>query len=109
MRNRRAPLACSRPRADIRGYRRSRGNEMKAKVTIALKPGVLDPQGAAITQALAGLGFDEVRGARVGKIIELDLAEADRAAVERRLREMCERLLANTVIEDYAVELEAPL
>jgi phosphoribosylformylglycinamidine synthase len=81
---------------------------MKAKVTVALKPGVLDPQGAAIAQALVGLGFDEIRGARVGKTIELELEGDDPAAAEARLREMCERLLANPVIEDYAVALEPP-
>lgn len=79
---------------------------MKARVTVTLKPGVLDPQGQAIVQALHGLGYGEVEGARQGKVIELELSGEDRPAAEGRLREMCERLLANTVIERYAVEIE---
>lgn len=80
---------------------------MKARVTITLRPGVLDPQGAAIAQALGSLGFDGIEGVRQGKLIEIDLAEPDPARAEARVREMCERLLANTVIETYAVELVA--
>lgn len=79
---------------------------MKARVTITLKPGVLDPQGQAVAHALHGLGYAEVAGARQGKLIELELTGDDPAAAEARLREMCERLLANTVIERYAVEIE---
>lgn len=80
---------------------------MKAIVRVDLKPGVLDPQGQAVAQALVGLGYGEVAGARQGKIIELDLADGDPAAAEARVREMCERLLANTVIEKYEVEIAA--
>lgn len=79
---------------------------MRAKVHVTLKPGVLDPQGKAIANALATLGFDGVRDARQGKYIELDLAEADPDRAEARVREMCDRLLANPVIEDYRVEVE---
>jgi phosphoribosylformylglycinamidine synthase len=78
---------------------------VKARVTVTLKPGVLDPQGAAIARALRSLGFAGVEAARQGKIIELDLAAADRAAAEAEVRAMCEKLLANTVIETYAVEI----
>ncbi|TVQ51891.1 MAG: phosphoribosylformylglycinamidine synthase subunit PurS [Rhodobacteraceae bacterium] len=78
---------------------------MKARVTVTLKPGVLDPQGQAIAQALGALGFEGVEAARQGKVIELDLAETDAARAEAAVRAMCEKLLANTVIETYAVEL----
>jgi phosphoribosylformylglycinamidine synthase PurS subunit len=74
---------------------------MKARVFVTLKPGVLDPQGKAIHQALAGLGFDEVNDVRAGKMIELDLAEStDDSAIEG----MCRKLLANTVIENFRIE-----
>ncbi|PIE18352.1 MAG: phosphoribosylformylglycinamidine synthase [Proteobacteria bacterium] len=73
---------------------------MKARVYVMLKDGVLDPQGAAIQHALGALGFGGVEGVRQGKVIELELAERDDAAV----KEMCEKLLANTVIESYRVE-----
>jgi phosphoribosylformylglycinamidine synthase subunit PurS len=79
---------------------------MKAKVHVRLKDGVLDPQGAAIGRALGQLGFDGVRDVRQGKLIELELAEADRATAERQVRAMCEQLLANPVIETYMVTLE---
>lgn len=78
---------------------------MKARVHIYPKHGVLDPQGKAIAHALGNIGFDGVGEVRQGKLIELELAETDRAAAERRVTEMCDRLLANTVIEDYAIEL----
>ncbi len=78
---------------------------MKARVHVTLKRGVLDPQGEAVRHALGSLGFDGVGDVRMGKVIELDLAETDEAAARARVREMCEKLLANTVIEDYAVEL----
>ena len=78
---------------------------MKARVTVTLHPGVLDPQGAAIAQALGSLGFDGVQGVRQGKLIEIDLAETDPARAEAAVRAMCEKLLANTVIETYAVEI----
>lgn len=78
---------------------------MKAKVHITLKRGVLDPQGKAIAGALHGLGFDEVKGARQGKFIELDIEDADEAAARARVEAMCQKLLANTVIENYAIEI----
>ena len=78
---------------------------MKARVHGTLKRGVLDPQGEAVRHALGSLGFDGVGEVRMGKVIELELAETDAAAAEARVREMCEKLLANTVIENYAVEI----
>ena len=77
---------------------------MKARVHIMLKNGVLDPQGEAVRHALATLGFEGVQGVRQGKVIELDLIETERAAAEKRVGEMCDKLLANTVIETYHVE-----
>ena len=79
---------------------------MKAIVYIGLKPGVLDPQGRAISRSLNDLGFGEVTKARQGKVIELDLTGEDVATAETRVKEMCEKLLANTVIESYRVEIE---
>ena len=78
---------------------------MKATVTVMLKEGVLDPQGEAVRAALATLGFDGVEGVRQGKVLELDLAASERDAAEAEVREMCERLLANTVIERYSIEI----
>lgn len=77
---------------------------MKARVVVTLKPSVLDPQGQAVGRALGSLGFDEVQGVRLGKIIELDLTGQDRARAKERLTAMCEKLLANTVIEQYRIE-----
>ena len=79
---------------------------LKAVVRIDFKPGVLDPQGQAVAQALGGLGFDEVKAARQGKVIELDLEGVAPEAAEARVAQMCEKLLANPVIETYAVEIE---
>ena len=78
---------------------------MKAKVTITLKNGVLDPQGKAIEGALSSLDFSGVDNVRQGKYIELDITETDRAKAEAQVKEMCEKLLANTVIENYHIEL----
>jgi len=78
---------------------------VKARVTVTLKPGVLDPQGKAIAGALAALDFAGVTSVRQGKVFDVDLAEADRGKAEAALKEMCEKLLANTVIEDYRVEV----
>ena len=78
---------------------------MRAKVHITLKPGVLDPQGRAIQHALASLGFSGVDDVRQGKYIELDLGETDQARARARVDEMCKKLLANTVIENYSVEI----
>ena len=78
---------------------------MRAKVQVFLKPGVLDVQGKAIEGALHGLGFAGVSNARVGKTIEFDIASGDAAAAEVEVKAMCEKLLANPVIESYRVEL----
>ncbi len=78
---------------------------MKAKVTITLKNGVLDPQGKAIENTLTHLGFNGVQAARQGKLIELEIAETDKAKAQAQIKEMCEKLLANTVIENYEIEL----
>ncbi len=78
---------------------------MKARVTIMLKEGGLDPQGEGVRHALGGLGFAGIDGVRQGKLIELDLADGDRAEAEAEVRRMCEKLLANTVIEKYSVEI----
>jgi phosphoribosylformylglycinamidine synthase len=78
---------------------------MKARVHVTLKNGVLDPQGAAVKHSLGTLGFAGVDKVRQGKIIELDLLETDAAKAEALVKDMCEKLLANTVIEDYSVEI----
>jgi len=78
---------------------------MKARVHVMLKTGVLDPQGEAVRHALGALGFEGVEGVRQGKVIELDLAESDATKAEATVREMCEKLLSNTVIERYDIEL----
>jgi phosphoribosylformylglycinamidine synthase PurS subunit len=78
---------------------------MKAKVEVFLKPGVLDVEGKAIEGALHGLGFADVSGVRVGKTIAFEVAASDPAAAEAEVKTMCERLLANTVIEGYRVEV----
>jgi phosphoribosylformylglycinamidine synthase PurS subunit len=79
---------------------------MKARVHVTLRNGVLDPQGEAVRHALGQLGFEGVNGVRQGKFIELDLADTDSAAAEARVREMCDKLLSNTVIENYSVEID---
>lgn len=78
---------------------------IKARVTVTLKNGVLDPQGKAIGGALATLGFEGVGQVRQGKVFDITLDTADRAKAEADLKAMCEKLLANTVIEDYSVAL----
>lgn len=78
---------------------------MKATIYISLKNGVLDPQGKAIENALGQLGFDGVDNVRQGKMIELDLADTDASEARNRLQEMCEKLLANTVIENFDIRL----
>jgi phosphoribosylformylglycinamidine synthase subunit PurS len=78
---------------------------MKARVTVMLKSGVLDPQGEAVRHALGSLGFAGVTGVRQGKVIELELAETDPAKADTAVKAMCEKLLANTVIESYRVEV----
>ena len=78
---------------------------MKAIVHVGLKSGVLDPQGKAVADTLGRMGFGEVASARIGKVIELDLEGVAQGEAETRVREMCEKLLANTVIENYRIEL----
>jgi phosphoribosylformylglycinamidine synthase len=78
---------------------------MKARITVTLKNGVLDPQGKAIEHALSGLGFGGVGAVRQGKVFDVELAESDKAKAEADLKAMCDKLLANTVIENYAVEI----
>jgi len=78
---------------------------VKARVTVTLKTGVLDPQGKAIAAALIVLGFAGVGAVRQGKVFDIEVAETDAAKAEAMLADMCEKLLANTVIEDYRVEL----
>ncbi|ADL08253.1 phosphoribosylformylglycinamidine synthase subunit PurS [Thermosediminibacter oceani] len=76
-----------------------------ARIHVRFKPGVLDPQGAAILGALNHLGFEGVKSARTGKMIEITLEAEDRSAAGRTVREMCEKLLANPVIEDFTFEI----
>ena len=78
---------------------------MKARVTVMLKSGVLDVQGEAVRHALGALGFAGVNGVRQGKVIELDLAETDAARAQESVTAMCDKLLANMVIESYRIEL----
>ena len=79
---------------------------MKARVFVTLKNGVLDQQGKAIGHALNGLGFGQVGEVRQGKVIDIEIAEKDEAAARANLKQMCEKLLANTVIEKYEIELK---
>lgn len=79
---------------------------MKAKVYVTLKKGVLDPQGKAVGGALESMGYKEVKDLRIGKFIEIELNGSSKAETEKRLKDMCEKLLANTVVEDYRVEIE---
>ena len=78
---------------------------IKARVTVTLKNGVLDPQGKAVADTLGRMGYDEVQGAPIGKVIELDLDGVAKDRADARVKEMCEKLLANTVIESYRYEL----
>ena len=77
---------------------------MKVRVLVRLKPGILDVQGAAVKRALGGLGFTDVADLRVGKVIEVDVDAASADAARARVDEMCRRLLANPILEDYAIE-----
>ncbi|WHZ22459.1 MAG: Phosphoribosylformylglycinamidine synthase, PurS subunit [Nitrospira sp.] len=79
---------------------------MRAKIHVTLKQGILDPQGKAIEHALDSLGFKNAANVRVGKYMEVDVNESDRAKAESQVKAMCEKLLANTVIEDYRYELQ---
>ena len=78
----------------------------KARVHVFPRPQILDPQGKAIGEALARVGFDEVRSVRAGKTFDIELTAADRPAAESRLKEICEKLLANTIVEDFSFDLE---
>ena len=78
---------------------------MKARVTVTLKSGILDPQGKAIEGALASLGIAGVASVRQGKVFDIEIADGDRAGVEARLKEAAEKLLANTVIENYHIAM----
>ncbi len=78
---------------------------MKANIYVTLKREVLDPQGDAVRRSLSSLGFEEVKTARVGKFIELELQGEDRASAEQHIKSMCEKLLANPVIEDFHFEI----
>jgi phosphoribosylformylglycinamidine synthase len=80
---------------------------VKARIHVMLKNGVLDPQGKAVQHALGSLGFNGVNDVRQGKIIELDLAETDTETARSSVEEMCKKLLANMVIENYTIELES--
>jgi len=79
---------------------------MKARVIVTLKSGVLDPQGKAIEGALRGLTIDGLKSVRQGKIFDIEIDGEDHAAARRRLAEACERLLANTIVENYAIEID---
>jgi phosphoribosylformylglycinamidine synthase len=79
---------------------------VKAKIYVTLKREVLDPQGDAVRRALGSLGFEGVRDVRVGKLVEIDVDRGDRAGVEADVKKMCEKLLANAVIEDFRFEIE---
>lgn len=79
---------------------------MKAKIHVTLKRGILDPQGKAIEHALDSLGFKNAANVRVGKYMEVDVNEIDQAKADAQVKQMCEKLLANTVIEDYRYELQ---
>jgi phosphoribosylformylglycinamidine synthase len=81
---------------------------MKARVLVKLKEGVLDVQGATVQRALAGLGFSEVKDLRVGKVVEVDLDGDNPEAARRRVEEMCLKLLANTVTEQFSIEILPP-
>ena len=78
---------------------------MRVKIFVSLKKGVLDPQGKAIERSLHTLGYNEVQDVRMGKYLEIEIADAPRATAEQRVREMCDKLLSNTVIEDYRFEI----
>ncbi len=79
---------------------------IKATVYVTIKQGVLDPQGNAVQGALHSMGFNEVESVRIGKYMELTLDTSDRGVAEQRVKAMCEKLLANTVVEDYRFEIE---
>ncbi len=77
---------------------------MKARVFVTLKPGILDPQGQAVCNTLGRLGFEEVKDVRMGKYVEVTLDESDESRARDRVTEMCQRLIANTVIEEFRID-----
>lgn len=79
---------------------------MKAKIYVTLKPGVLDPQGKAVAHSLHDLGFDDVADVRQGKYLEVELTTPDKKKARADLEDMCKKLLANTVIENYRIEID---
>lgn len=79
---------------------------MRARIYVTLKSGVLDPQGQAVGKTLTRLGFSEVEDVRIGKYVEIEIGESDPKVAHDRVVAMCDRLIANTVIEDYRVEVE---
>ncbi|HSQ91806.1 MAG TPA: phosphoribosylformylglycinamidine synthase subunit PurS, partial [Nitrospiraceae bacterium] len=81
-------------------------SKVKAKIHVTLKQGILDPQGKAIEHALDSLGFKNVGHVRVGKYMELDVNETDKVKAEAQVKQMCEKLLANTIVEEYRYELQ---
>lgn len=83
-----------------------KGDGMKAKIYVTLKNGVLDPQGKAVMGALKSMSFGEVCDVRIGKFMELELNAESKETEEARIKDMCEKLLANTVIENYRIEIE---
>jgi phosphoribosylformylglycinamidine synthase len=100
--------AASHTEASLEGqheHQRKHVCMINARVTVTLKNGVLDPQGKAIEHALSGLGFGGVGSVRQGKVFDVQLEGSDKAKAEANLKAMCEKLLANTVIEDYAIVL----
>ena len=80
------------------------GSPVRLRVLVRLKPGIMDVQGAAVQRALQGLGFTDVRGLRIGKVIEIEIDAASADVARRRAEEMCRQLLANPVLEEYAIE-----
>jgi phosphoribosylformylglycinamidine synthase len=80
---------------------------VKARVYVTLKEGVLDPQGQAVVSTLGRLGYREVKDVRIGKYVEIELEEADAGRARQRVEEMCRRLVANTVIENFRIEMDA--
>ncbi len=91
-----------------RGVREElRGGTVKAKIHVTLKQGILDPQGKAIEHALDSLGFKNAGNVRVGKYMEVDVDEKDKVKAEAEVKAMCEKLLANTIVEEYRYELTA--
>ena len=79
---------------------------MKVRIDVTLKPGILDPQGEAVRNALTTFGFTGIRSVRIGKLIEIELAESEPGEVRRIVTDMCEQLLANAVIEDFAIRAD---